>query len=103
MAKSESPISRAERFSLQRPIRYRQINATDWLEGKTINISRTGILFEAKDVFDPNMQLDIRVDFPLNAILTCRGTVVRSECSESRIALAVRMQKCNLRNSEKSC
>jgi hypothetical protein len=52
-----------------------------WLKGKTVNISRTGILFRSDETVPPGSILDVRVDLPTHASLACRCTVVRTEPS----------------------
>jgi hypothetical protein len=94
-------IPRAERFPLHRPIYYRPSESSDWLEGTTENISRTGIIFTAEEDFKPSRLLDIRVSFPLNMTLSCLGAVVRTDNSNGRNALAVQIRRYSLRSDEK--
>jgi hypothetical protein len=101
MLKKHRMIPRAERFPLHRPIFYRQSESSDWLEGTTENISRTGIFFNAEKDFKPSRLLDIRVSFPLNMTLSCLGAVVRTENSSGRNALAVQIRRYSLRSKEK--
>jgi hypothetical protein len=102
MTKKHRFIQRAERFPLQRPIYYRRDDSSDWLKGKTENISRTGILFHAKEAFKPDLELDIRVAFPLKMTLSCQGTIVRIDRSGGRKAAAVQIHNYNLLSSDKS-
>ncbi len=60
-----------------------------WQDGKTINISRTGILFHADEKIPTDSILDIRIDFPLKAMLSCQGSIVRAE----EPAFAVRIHR----------
>ena len=39
------PLSRAQRFQLQLPLKYRRLDEKDWHDGETRNISRSGLLF----------------------------------------------------------
>jgi hypothetical protein len=73
------PIERAQRFPLHVSLRYRKNGASHWLDGRTINISRTGILFQADERLSPRSVLEIIIQFPLKATLACRASVVRAE------------------------
>ena len=75
----EALIARAQRFPLHVPLRFRKSGMAGWQRGKTINISRTGILFQTDDSLPENSVLDIQVSLPLKISITCQGTVVRSE------------------------
>jgi|WetSurMetagenome_2_1015567.scaffolds.fasta_scaffold628160_1 hypothetical protein len=78
---------RANRFSIQTPLRYRISGETDWSVGVTTNISRSGVLFQAKRELEPNMQIEMQIHFrgqitgsgPVNLI--SRGLVVRTEAA----------------------
>jgi hypothetical protein len=81
------PVERAQRFPLHVSLRYRKNGVSHWLDGKTINISRTGILFQADDNLPIKSVLDILVYFPMKVTLTCRGLVVRAEESACAVHL----------------
>lgn len=92
--------SRAQRFQLHLPLRYRRLGEKQWHEGKTENISRSGLLFQADEALQPNSQLEISLVLPaeiagLSATeVVCRGEVVRTvESAEKSIspALAARI------------
>ena len=76
---------RAQRFPIQTPLRYRASGATDWIEGRTINISRSGLLFHAAEALDLKTVLAIQILFPAeitggsSANVMCLGPVVRTE------------------------
>jgi PAS domain S-box-containing protein len=81
----DQPIpARAQRFQLHLPLRYRQLGEQNWHEGKTENISRSGMLFQAEGMVQPSAQLEINLVLPaeiagLSATeVVCRGEVVRS-------------------------
>jgi hypothetical protein len=74
-----SHISRAQRFPIHIPLRYRMSGMPDWREARTLNISRTGILIRADEAPQAESALDIRLRFPLNVNVSCHGSVVRSE------------------------
>src|SRR5579863_8909628 len=81
----DQPIpARAQRFQLHLPLRYRRLGEQNWHEGKTENISRSGMLFQAEEAVQPSVQLEINLVLPaeiagLSATeVVCRGEVVRS-------------------------
>jgi hypothetical protein len=80
----EAMLSRAQRFMVQLPIRYKKIGGRRWFEGRTENISRSGLLFRADRV--PKLRTAIQISFTLPISLKddgpgevlCRGSVVRT-------------------------
>jgi hypothetical protein len=72
---------------------YRTGQDADWHTCKTINISRTGILFRSGDLLRQDTAVDIRVHFPLRRTLFCQGTIVRTQKSE----YAVRIYHCQFK------
>jgi hypothetical protein len=76
---------RAKRFSIQTRIQYRLNGETDWSTGITDNISRSGVLFEAKREIELAQMIEMRILFPAKITgsvptnLFCRGLVVRTE------------------------
>ncbi len=80
----EVPATRAQRFQLHLPLRYRRVGESNWREGTTENISRSGMLFNTDEVLQPSSQLEINLVLPaeiagLSATeVVCRGEVVRS-------------------------
>jgi len=80
---------RAQRFNLHLPLRYRRIGEQGWRQGTTANISRSGLLFKAEEVLQPNVQLEINLVLPAEIAglspteVVCRGEVVRSVDAEA--------------------
>jgi PAS domain S-box-containing protein len=83
------PSSRAPRFQLQLPLKYRRLDEDKWHEGETRNISRSGMLFQGDGLLQPqlllpNVQLEINLVLPaeiagLSATeVVCRGEIVRT-------------------------
>ncbi len=78
------PSTRAQRFQLHLPLRYRRLGESNWHDGKTENISRSGMLFQADEALQPHSQLEINLVLPaeiagLSATeVVCRGEVVRT-------------------------
>jgi PAS domain S-box-containing protein len=86
--KISSPF-RATRFDLHLPLKYRLVGESGWREGKTENISRSGMLFQAEEPIAPNAQLEINLVLPAEiaglaaAEVVCRGEIVRTVNRES--------------------
>lgn len=82
-------VNRAGRLPIRLPVRYRELGCMEWIEGKTENMSRSGILFRAESVLVPKTKVEMRVAFPMvikNKALweiVRNGVVVRAE--QSRI------------------
>ena len=82
------PRFRAQRFNLHLPLRYRQVGEQGWRQGTTSNISRSGLLFNAEEVLQPNSQLEINLVLPAEIAglspteVVCRGEVVRAMSGE---------------------
>ena len=80
----EIPPTRAQRFQLHLPLRYRRLGEKDWHVGTTENISRSGLLFQADELLQPNSQLEINLVLPQEIAglssteVVCRGEVVRT-------------------------
>ncbi len=78
------PPFRARRYNLQVPLRYRPLGEQIWRAGKTENISRSGLLFQAEEYLHPNAQLEISLVLPAEIAglssteVVCRGEVVRT-------------------------
>ncbi len=78
------PSSRAQRFQLHLPLKYRRIDEKNWHDGETRNISRSGLLFQAEDLLQPNVVLEINLVLPAEIAglspteVVCRGEVVRT-------------------------
>jgi PAS domain S-box-containing protein len=96
----EGQPTRAQRFQLHLPLRYRRVGEQQWHNGKTENISRSGMLFTTEELLQPNIQLDINLVLPaeiagLSATeVVCRGEVVRTvEANDKTLtpALAARI------------
>jgi PAS domain S-box-containing protein len=78
------PSTRAQRFQLHLPLKYRRLDEDKWHDGQTRNISRSGLLFQAEDLLPANVQLEINLVLPaeiagLSATeVVCRGEIVRT-------------------------
>jgi len=76
--------SRAQRFQLHLPLRYRRLGEKQWHVGTTENISRSGMLFQADELLQPSSQLEINLVLPAEIAglseteVVCRGEIVRT-------------------------
>ena len=82
-ARQASP-TRAQRFQLHLPLRYRRLGDNQWHMGTTENISRSGLLFQGDELLQPAAQLEINLVLPAEIAglseteVVCRGEVVRT-------------------------
>jgi response regulator RpfG family c-di-GMP phosphodiesterase len=80
----QAPPTRAQRFQLHLPLRYRRLGENQWHLGTTENISRSGLLFQADELLQPASQLEINLVLPAEIAglseteVVCRGEVVRT-------------------------
>src|SRR5215472_9290807 len=96
----EMTATRAQRFQLHLPLRYRRIGEKQWHIGTTENISRSGLLFQADQLLPPSVQVEINLVLPAEIAglseteVVCRGEVVRAvetPNNEMNAALAARI------------
>jgi PilZ domain len=73
-------VDRAQRYSLQVPLRYRLVGQQDWSTGETINLSESGILFSTENLLEINARLEITFQTTGNPLLS----------SSTRLAQVVR-------------
>ncbi len=82
--REQLPLSRAQRFQLHLPLKYRRLGEKEWRQGTTENISRSGMLFLSEDLLQPAVQLEINLVLPAEIAglspteVVCRGEVVRT-------------------------
>jgi len=96
-SREQIQVPRAERFPIRIPIKYRKEDLPDWHECKTVNISRTGILFQTDQALAIDCAPEILVQFPSAVTLSCQGSVVRQADSD----YAVRIHHCHMHS--KAC
>jgi hypothetical protein len=74
---------RATRYEMSAPLVYRCFGGGDWLSGRTVNVSRSGVLFQAAG---PVLAAATRIEFilmlpslglPGSARVQCQGQIVR--------------------------
>lgn len=102
MAPESEGSSRAERFAISTPLRYRRDGETTWSEGATENISRSGILFWAERQMVTDTPVEMLFTLPEqilgeggNTTVLCHGRIVRTappNDSDPRPRLAATIQ-----------
>jgi len=101
--------TRARRFPLHFRVYYRETNSPIWFEGRTENISHTGMLFRCSCPLRLEIVVELRLklavgigdDYP--AEVFCKGTVVRVERGRvlpAPTALAVAIQRYRIVRSQ---
>jgi len=103
MARGFSEAStRANRFPVHIPLRFRLPHRPEWVEARTENASRTGVLFRSECIFKPTTRVEVRLEIPstngdgAHAEVVCECEVVRVEQTrgaEISPALAVAIHK----------
>jgi hypothetical protein len=102
---SAQNIERARRFAVHLPVYFRQPHTPKWLEGRTENISYTGVLLLSSYPMALETTLELRLEFAVgtkqtdSAEIRCEGAVVRVEqrdVPETPIALAVATRDCRI-------
>jgi hypothetical protein len=87
-AKDASDRRHSDRFPIEREVRYKVLNKRGGEEsgdGKTVNISSTGVLFSADQVLLPGRRLELSINWPAQLNDRCalrlvaRGRIVRFE------------------------
>jgi hypothetical protein len=78
--------TRAPRFPLRIPVRYRPAGSdAAWRDGRSENISRSGVLFRADDSPDSESAIEMMLTLgselgaDVAGVVICRGRVVRIE------------------------
>jgi PilZ domain len=75
---------RSQRFPIETPIYYRKRGSSHWQEGRTLNISESGVLFGAKQAPPPRTAVEMTFSLPVEGRMEaggqviCQGEIVRS-------------------------
>jgi hypothetical protein len=79
-------FTRAPRYPLRIPLRYRPSGDQQWREGRTENISRSGVLFRTDHLMPLQTPIEMLLALPAEvgggedaATVICRGRIVRTE------------------------
>jgi len=84
----ESDRRRSDRFLIEREIRYRALNkrgGEEAGEGKTVNMSSSGVLFTSPQILRPGRRIELAISWPAQLNNKCalklvaRGRIVRFE------------------------
>ena len=95
-------MPRAARYPLNLPVRFRAGGEETWSFGMSLNISHTGILFEAERNVDPGHPLELEIVLPgdaeASARVVTRGVIRRAapEARDREQALAVALDTYDL-------
>lgn len=82
----ESDRRRSDRFAIEREIRYRALNkrgGEEAGEGKTVNMSSSGVLFTTGQILRPGRRIELAISWPAQLNNKCalklvaRGRIVR--------------------------
>ena len=73
---------RAQRYAIALPMRYRRVGDDTWATGTTVNISRSGVVFEGERSVDREAAIELVLTMPVDvadgARVVARGVVVRA-------------------------
>ena len=84
----EAERRRSDRFAIERELRYRALNkrgGEEAGEGKTLNMSSSGVLFTAAQILRPGRRVELAISWPAQLNNKCalrlvaRGRIVRFE------------------------
>jgi len=84
----EADRRRSDRFAIERELRYRALNkrgGEEAGEGKTLNMSSSGVLFTAGQILRPGRRIELAISWPAQLNNKCalklvaRGRIVRFE------------------------
>ena len=75
-------LERAQRYDIALPMRYRRVGEETWATGTTVNISRSGVVFEGERSMDREAAIELVLTMPVDvadgARVVARGVVVRA-------------------------
>jgi hypothetical protein len=81
---TKTDVQRATRFPVHMQVRYRVHGEEKWHEGRTENISRTGVLFWVDSLLEPDTPVEMDFTLPVKvggqppATIFCKGRIVRT-------------------------
>jgi len=88
MQTREAERRRSDRFAIEREVRYRALNkrgGEEAGEGKTLNMSSSGVLFTSAQILRPGRRIELAISWPAQLNNKCalrlvaRGRIVRFE------------------------
>jgi len=83
-ASAPAPLPRSERFPIRTAIHYRKLGNSHWYEGRTLNISASGVLFRADQTPSPRTAIEMTFTLSLEGRqhlggqVICQGEIVRN-------------------------
>ena len=105
------PVDRAPRYPIQISMFYRSHGDQHWQQGRTENISRSGVLFRTDHMMPLQTPIEMLLALPVevggghNATVICRGRVVRMESTadeDTRPAVAATISGYRLTHTQAS-
>jgi hypothetical protein len=101
---SKRSKARAQRFTMQLPLRYRMRGENTWRRGESINVSSSGVLFRGDYFAEAQTPVELNLMMPAvnsegAAEVVCRGIVMRAtpaSRTDGQPALAVRILQYHL-------
>src|SRR5207245_7897561 len=76
--------ARAQRFPIHTSVAYRVLGDLGWMTGRTVNVSRTGVLFESNQPTNVGASIELVLEFPFPlATVACSGRVIRTVVNEA--------------------
>ena len=80
-------LERAQRYAITLPMRYRRVGEETWAAGTTVDISRSGVLFEGERSVDREAAIELVLTMPVEvadgARVVARGAVVRAAAQDA--------------------
>ena len=55
--------TRKRRFPVEWPLQYRRRDAADWVQGRTVNMSLSGVLFEGPETLSSDEAVELSIVF----------------------------------------
>ena len=95
-ANAQTDRRHSDRFPIEREVRYRVLNkrsSEETGDGKTVNISSSGVLFTVDQVLLPGRRMELAINWPAQLNNKCalklvaRGRVVRFEGGRAAIEI----------------
>jgi PilZ domain-containing protein len=95
-AREQDDRRHSDRFPIEREVRYKVLNkrgGEEAGEGKTLNISSSGVLFSSSHLLIPGRRLELSISWPVQLNQQCalklvaRGRVVRFEDGHAAIEI----------------
>ena len=95
---------RAQRYVIPMSMLYRVAGDPTWHEGRTENVSRSGVLFLAEHLMKPDTSIEMVLMLPIEiagdtaGTATCRGRIIRAVAPvslDARPALAAAILDCD--------